>query len=184
MAVAEVEPDGVRLDNGMRLKNQELPGHRDLRQLPGPTSSVVVAPDSANISQFQRQCLNASCVTLRGVGNVSAQALLLESPLHVLALPCGSAGVEEEILARLHAPYDADRRWSRCALYSADSILPDQQVVCRITVEGSDRVALFHDSSTVHIGWHQGGLLYVYGSLCQAQESRYCEILTFFALKP
>ena len=24
MAVAEVEPDGVRLDNGMRLKNQEL----------------------------------------------------------------------------------------------------------------------------------------------------------------
>ena len=24
VAVAEVEPDGVRLDNGMRLKNQEL----------------------------------------------------------------------------------------------------------------------------------------------------------------
>ena len=24
MVVAEVEPDGVRLDNGMRLKNQEL----------------------------------------------------------------------------------------------------------------------------------------------------------------
>ena len=42
VAVAEVEPDGVRLDNGMRLKNQELlratrPSHAvDLRQLPGP----------------------------------------------------------------------------------------------------------------------------------------------------
>ena len=42
MAVAEVGPDGVRLDNGMRLKNQELlrAGHpakprSDLRQLPG-----------------------------------------------------------------------------------------------------------------------------------------------------
>ena len=41
VAVAEVEPDGVRLDNGMRLKNQELlratrPSHAVTRQLPGP----------------------------------------------------------------------------------------------------------------------------------------------------
>ena len=40
VAVAEVEPDGVRLDNGMRLKNQELlratrPRRSYLRQLPG-----------------------------------------------------------------------------------------------------------------------------------------------------
>ena len=38
VAVAEVEPDGVRLDNGMRLKNQELlrATRPSLRQLPGP----------------------------------------------------------------------------------------------------------------------------------------------------
>ena len=41
--------------------------------------------------------------------------------------------------------------------------------MCRITVEGSHRVA-FHDSSTVHIGWRQGGLLYVHGILCHVQE--------------
>ena len=36
MAVAEVEPDGVRLDNGMQLKNQELPGRAT--QLPTPAA--------------------------------------------------------------------------------------------------------------------------------------------------
>ena len=32
------------------------------------------------------------------------------------------------------------------------------------------RVPLFHDNSTVHIGWHQGGWLYVCGSLSQVQD--------------
>ena len=35
MAVAEVEPDGVRLDNGMRLKNHPAEPRSYLRQLPG-----------------------------------------------------------------------------------------------------------------------------------------------------
>ena len=43
---------------------------------------------------------------------------------YVLALPCSSDGAEEEIFAQLHVPYDADRRWSRCALHSADDVLP------------------------------------------------------------
>ena len=51
VAVAEVEPDGVRLDNGMRLKNQERPPGR-ATQLPTPaargspstTASAYAAP--------------------------------------------------------------------------------------------------------------------------------------------
>ena len=127
----------------------------------GSRMPVVVLPDRPqNISQFQRLCLNARCVNLRGSHRINVQ-------VHVLALPCSAEGIEEEVFTQMHVSYDTERRGARRTLYSVDDILPDQLIMCRTSVEGSDRVALFHDSSTVYIGWHQGGMLYVYGSLRQ-----------------
>ena len=54
VAVAEVEPDGVRLDNGMRLKNQELratrPSHAVTYQLPALHNRVRLDLESCHLT--------------------------------------------------------------------------------------------------------------------------------------
>ena len=57
VAVAEVEPDGVRLDNGMRLKNQEL-----LRAT-RPSHAVTYAPPSTTASAWTWSPATSRCAT-------------------------------------------------------------------------------------------------------------------------
>ena len=52
VAVAEVEPDGVRLDNGMRLKNQELRVRLDLESCHLTLRHLYVGASRATSSEL------------------------------------------------------------------------------------------------------------------------------------
>ena len=62
VAVADVDPDGVRLDNGMRLKNQEL-----LRpsQLPGPHPPQPRPPRGPEVPAAPQRLPHRPCLGLQ-----------------------------------------------------------------------------------------------------------------------
>ena len=98
VAVAEVEPDGVRLDNGMRLKNQELlraKPRSDLRQLhppqPRPPGPGVLPPHAAPPTWAPHGPRAPSCWRRPRTGSTAFTG----APLHKLRgarhrLPAGS----------------------------------------------------------------------------------------------
>ena len=135
----------------------------------GSRVPVVIVPDPAKLSPFQRSCLNASCITLTN-DNASIQALLLEAPISILAMPYGPDQFEEAVLARMHWPIQSEFPWMHCKLASAQVPSPDSKIICKFHVEGSNKIALYHESTFVHIGWHQGGTMYVSGCFGQVMS--------------
>ena len=132
----------------------------------GSRVPVVIVPDPAKLSPFQRSCLNASCITLTS-DHASIQALFLEAPISILAMPSGTEQLEEAVLARIHWPTQSKLPWMHGKLASAQVPSPDTKIICKFHVEGSNKIALFHESTFVHIGWHQGGAMYVSGCFGQ-----------------